>query len=90
MRLILTAALFTLAAALPAPAQAPCPAGKAANGQCVNPALVQTGQQTAIILSQPKISETAYPVLPSQDFDYRYPHALNPSPLKPSSTGNPG
>jgi hypothetical protein len=46
-------------------------------------------RQTAIIFSQPKISYTHYPVLPSLDWKYRYPNALNPNPLLPSATGVP-
>ena len=34
--------------------------------------------QAAVIFSQPKISLTAYPVLPSADRLYRYPNQLNP------------
>jgi hypothetical protein len=43
-----------------------------------------------IIFSQPKLSYTAYPVLPSSDGLYRYPNQLNPDPLKPSRTTGPG
>jgi hypothetical protein len=58
-------------------AQAACPAGRAANGQCVDPDIADTMPQTAIIYSQPKISTTHYPVLPSLDWIFRYPNQLN-------------
>lgn len=65
-------------------AQVKCPEGKTAVGECVNPALAAAMRQTAIIFSQPKISQTAFPVLPADDLLYRYPHQLIPSPLKPA------
>lgn len=68
----------------PAGAQVKCPEGKTTKGDCVDPALAATLRQTAIIFSQPKISDTAFPVLPTQDRRYRYPNQLNPSPLKPA------
>jgi hypothetical protein len=68
-------------------AQAACGEGKTTGGQCVNSGLAETARQAAIIFSQPKISQTAYPVLPSSDANYRYPHQLTSVPLKPSATG---
>ena len=85
----LTAAGGTLLATGITAAQAPCPAGRTAGGECVNAALAGAMQQTAIILSQPKISETAYPVLPSGDAQHRYPNQLNPNPAKPALTTGP-
>ena len=70
-------------------AQAPCPEGRTASGACVNPVLADTMRQTAIIFSQPKLSYTHYPVLPSTDASVRYPNQLNPDPLLPSATGTP-
>jgi hypothetical protein len=46
-------------------------------------------RQTGIIFSQPKLSFTAYPVLPSSDWLYRYPNQLIPDPLKPAPTFGP-
>jgi hypothetical protein len=43
--------------------------------------------QSAVIYSEPKLSTTHYPVLPSLDWIFRYPNQLNPDPLKPSPTG---
>jgi hypothetical protein len=65
-------------------AQVKCPEGKAFSGSCVNPALAASMRQTSIIYSQPKLSQTAFPVLPAGDLEYRYPHALIPNPLKPA------
>lgn len=70
-------------------AQAKCLEGKTATGECVNAALADALRQTAIIFSQSKISQTHYPVLPSDDSKHRYPNQLNPDQLKPSSVGTP-
>ena len=70
-------------------AQGKCVEGTAANGECVDPAIANAMRQSAVIFSQPKISYTAYPVLPTGDSDYRYPHQLNPDQSKPSPTGTP-
>ena len=69
-----------------ADAQVNCPEGRTAGGQCVNAALAGAMRQIGIIFSQPKMSQTAYPVLPADDPLYRYPNQLNPDPLKPSRT----
>jgi hypothetical protein len=52
-------------------AEVKCPEGKTTAGDCVNPALAAAMRQTAIIFSQPKISQTAFPILPAQDLIYR-------------------
>lgn len=78
--------ILTLSAAN---AQSNCPEGRTATGQCVNPGLADSMRQAAVIYSQPKLSYTHYPVLPSSDWTYRYPNQLNPDPLKPSPTGTP-
>jgi hypothetical protein len=39
-----------------------------------------------VIYSQPKLSYTHYPVLPSLDWTFRFPNQLNPDPLKPAPT----
>ena len=70
-------------------AQSKCTEGVAANGDCVDPAIGNAARQSAVILTQPKISFTAYPILPTGDYDYRYPHQLNPNQQPPSSTGTP-
>jgi hypothetical protein len=68
-------------------AQQSCPAGVAANGQCVDATVVDAMREGAIIFSQPQISYTAFPILPTGDTDYRYPHQLNPDQSKPSPVG---
>ena len=70
-------------------AQQRCPEGRTAASVCVNPDLATSLRQTAIIFSQPKISQTAYPVLPSDDRLYRYPNQLIPDQLKPAPTAGP-
>ena len=72
-----------------AKAQTACPEGRTASGACVNPSLADSMRQIAIITSQPLISYTHYPVLPSLDLQVRYPNQLNPNPLQPSPTGRP-
>jgi hypothetical protein len=94
MRNILACALLaSLAAFVAAPgaahAQANCLEGRTASGQCVNPGLAQAMQQNGVIFSQSKISQTHYPVLPSDDGRYRYPNELNPDQAKPSAVGPP-
>jgi len=73
-----------------ASAQVRCPEGRTSTGACVNPALAEASQQTAIIFAQPKLSYTAYPVLPTGDRLYRYPNELNPDPLRLSQGVSPG
>jgi hypothetical protein len=65
----------------------PCNEGRTFTGECVNPTLAASMRLSAIIFSQPKLSYTAYPVLPSDDQLYRYPSQLNPSPGKPAPIG---
>ena len=92
MRRILQAGLLVISClAWPhaASAQVRCPEGKAFNGDCVNPALAEAIRKTAIIFAQPKLSQTAYPVLPADDRLYRYPNQLIPDPLRPSPFAGP-
>jgi hypothetical protein len=55
----------------------------------VNPLLAAGMRQIGIIFSQPKISQTAYPVLPSADRRFRYPNQLIPDPLRPAPCCGP-
>ena len=64
---LLCAALSPAVAA----AQQKCPEGRAAGGACANPGLIAAARQTAIVFAQPKISQTAYPVLPIEDPRFR-------------------
>ncbi len=70
-------------------AQAPCPAGRSLNGECAHGAMLASARTMAVLLSQPKISYTAYPILPSADRQYRYPHQLIPDQLKTTPVGVP-
>jgi hypothetical protein len=81
---LLAAVSYSLLLPSAADAEVKCPEGKTAAGDCVNPVLAAAMRQTAIIFSQPKISQTAFPVLPADDRIYRYPNQLIPSPLKPA------
>lgn len=72
---------------VPSGAQGRCPEGRLPGGQCVNASLADTMRQLSVVFAQPKISQTAFPILPSADFIFRYPNSLIPDPLKPSSSG---
>jgi len=63
----MTAVLAVLVSAAPAAAQARCPEGHMADGSCVKPRLAETGRTISTALSQPRISYTAPPQLPSED-----------------------
>ena len=79
-----TMASFSLALlAGTAVAQPNCSEGRRSNSDCVNPGLAGFNRQTAIIFSQPKISKTAFPVLPD-DRRFRYPNQLIPDQSKPA------
>jgi hypothetical protein len=67
----------------------PCREGRAISGECVNAGLAESMRQTAIIFSQPKLSLTAYPVLPGDDWLYRYPNQLISNPLLPPARATP-
>jgi hypothetical protein len=79
---VIATALF----AVGAQAQPICPEGKSAAGDCVDADLAAAARRSAIIFSQPKISETAYPVLPVDDWKYRYPGNLLNVPSSPAPT----
>lgn len=68
-------------------AEASCAEGKTVSGECVDAGLAAEARQAAIIFSQPKISYTAFPVLPNGDPAYRYPNQLIPDLQKPSAFG---
>jgi len=74
-----------------ASAQSPkiCPEGKTASGQCVNPGLANASTIWANIFSQQKISMTAYPIMPSDDFSLKYPNQIIPQPPQISGYCNP-
>jgi hypothetical protein len=65
-----------------AAAQTKCPEGKTWDGSCVRPDLAQSMRQSSIVFAQPKISQQAFPILPIEDWFYRYPNQLIPDPSK--------
>ncbi|OYU50406.1 MAG: hypothetical protein CFE31_02315 [Rhizobiales bacterium PAR1] len=67
------AGTLAFATALPAAAQAACPAGRTLAGTCANAAQMDDLRLTTIIFAQPKISFSAPPLLPQQDGDYSVP-----------------
>src|ERR1700733_7735586 len=71
-------------------AQPRCPEGRTAAGDCVDPNFAAAQRQAAVIFSQPKLSYTAFPILPVQDRTYRYPNELIPDLLRPSGGGGGG
>jgi len=77
---VLTGA-FVLVWSASAQAQVRCPEGKTASGECVDPGFGSATRQAAVIFTQPKISQTAFPVLPVDDLTYRYPHQIINDPL---------
>jgi hypothetical protein len=76
----LLAASMLLLVPVTANAQGKCPEGKTASGECVNPGFADSMRQAALVFAQPKISFTAFPVLPNADINYRYPNQLIPDP----------
>jgi hypothetical protein len=70
-------------------AQTKCLEGRTASGECVNPALAAGMRQSAVIFSQPKLSYTAFPILPADDWSFRYPNQLIPPPTMVAPTGVP-
>jgi len=84
VRPLLPALIGVALGAVAASAQVKCPEGKMASGECVAPGLGAAARQTNVIFSQPKISQTAFPVLPADDRLFRYPNQLIPDPLKPA------
>lgn len=69
----LIAALLAVATTTPARAQAVCPDGKTFSGACVKPELGESVRKQVFVFTQPKISYTAPPVLPSEDGIYSIP-----------------
>lgn len=60
---LLALCLVWIAGATPALAQNACPGGgRTASGQCVDPLLIADAQATALILAQPKLSQTQPPI----------------------------
>jgi hypothetical protein len=70
-------------------AQPPCPEGRTAGGECVNPAQAATNRTDSIIFSQSQLSRTAHPISPELDYRYRYPHELTGDAVSPQTAANP-
>ena len=70
-------------------AAGPCPEGRTAGGDCVNPALAATQRMDSIIFSQSQLSRTAHPIKPQLDYRYRYPHELTGDAVSPHTAANP-
>ena len=87
--ILIATLIAAMAPPLAASAQTTCVEGRTAGGQCVNGRLAESTRLSAIVFSQPKLSQTALPVLPSQDAQYRYPHELVPNPAPLVGTGTP-
>jgi hypothetical protein len=81
------ATALSLPLAPPAFARTKCDGHVTAQGDCVSREKAAHARRSAVIRSQPKSSESAYPVLPSEDTDYRYPNQLNPDPNRPTRIG---
>ena len=81
---------FALAAStllfFPAPAFAVCQEGATVMGECANPGLAAIMRLNARVFSQSQLSQTAPPVMPQQDFTYRYPHSLTTTPPQGHTT----
>jgi hypothetical protein len=63
----LIASAFMAAGEAPASAKGKCTEGTTASGACVNPHLARLLRRQTILLTQPKLSFTAPPVLPGDD-----------------------
>ena len=87
--LFAAAAILVAASGSASAQEATCAAGRASGQQCVDAELAMLARQSAVIFSQPKISHTAFPVLPSADRLYRYPNQLIPDQLRITPVGTP-
>jgi hypothetical protein len=74
---------------LPKIAEARCPEGRTAGGECVNPGLAATSRMDSIIFSQSQLSRTAHPIKPQLDYRYRYPHELTGDAASPQTAATP-
>lgn len=89
LRAAALAIVATLLVPTASPAQERCAEGRTLSGACVDAALAANARQIAVLFSQPKISATAFAVMPSADSITRYPASLNGAPSQPSATGTP-
>lgn len=66
-------ALLAITAVGPVQAQTPCADGRTFSGACVKAELGEGVRKQVFVATQPKISYTAPPVLPSEDGTYAIP-----------------
>src|SRR5260370_13242166 len=81
MALLAAGAIVALASGAVSAQEHACSSGRTIGQECVDPGLLTLALQSAVIFLQPKISHTAFPLLPSADRMYRYPNQLIPDPL---------
>jgi hypothetical protein len=92
---VLIATLLAATAMAPAHAQTICPDGKTFSGACVKPELGEAMRKQVFVATQPKISYTAPPVLPSEDGTYATLRDYNELKMiygigAPAAVGTPG
>ena len=82
-------ALFVAAIVLPtaASAQKGCPEGRSARGPCANAPLARGMQKKSMVYSQPRISSSQLPIMPADDYRFRYPNQLIPNQQMPAGAG---
>ena len=73
----ITVALLGAMTISTAHAQTICPDGKTFSGACVKADLGESVRKQVLVFTQPKISYTAPPVLPSEDGAYSIPRDYN-------------
>src|SRR5262249_2903076 len=88
LRWLLCPAMFalvvTLASTTVTEAQQRCAEGRTSAGKCVDPLLAADARRTAILASQPRLSLTIQPVLPSV---HAYVRESRPGTPIPTPTG---
>ena len=89
MALLAAGAIVALASGAVSAQEHACSSGRTIGQECIDPGLLTLALQSAVIFSQPKISHTAFPVLPSADRMYRYPNQLIPDQLGITLVGRP-
>ena len=76
-KLTMTALLGVILATTSSQAQTICSDGKTFSGACVKPGLGETVRQQVLVFTQPKMSYTAPPTLPSEDGVFSIPRDYN-------------
>jgi len=73
VRLAILSAALAVVPIAGAGGQTACPEGRTLSGKCVKPDLAQSMRKSTILNTQPKLSYTSPPMLPSEDHDYYVP-----------------